>query len=181
MSHSWQVLNATQAAYSSNNGSSGNSTSTPAPGGGPGPLSYSCAKPCDDSGVPSAGCCASLWLPTLEMPNFLDQLSDQIPRYRITVSRAGVVRWSVRVVGRWCVARTNACMSVRLQRAVQRCMAATEGHGHGQHTHARLCAQERCISAAMCITRIMNLFNLFTVFDLLYRMITARLLQVLAV
>ena len=56
-----------------------------APGG-----SGSCATPCDSSGVPQAGCCDGVWLPSLEMPNFL--------------MKPGVSYWRRRIRRRWSIA-----------------------------------------------------------------------------
>ncbi|KAG2450733.1 hypothetical protein HYH02_004571 [Chlamydomonas schloesseri] len=62
----------------------------------------SCSRACDSSSLPSGGCCDSIWLPHIELPNMLTYDEDQIPRYRINANAtSGTVTWSTRIIGRW--------------------------------------------------------------------------------
>ncbi|KAG2438135.1 hypothetical protein HXX76_005744 [Chlamydomonas incerta] len=61
-----------------------------------------CARGCDSNGLLSSGCCDSIWLPSIELPNLVAYDQDQLPRYRINANASsGVVTWSTRLVGTW--------------------------------------------------------------------------------
>ncbi|KAG2450752.1 hypothetical protein HYH02_004589 [Chlamydomonas schloesseri] len=64
--------------------------------------SVPCTRACDSSGLLSSGCCDSIWLPSVELPNLIAYDQDQLPRYRISANAtSGTVTWSTRLVGTW--------------------------------------------------------------------------------
>ncbi|KXZ50929.1 hypothetical protein GPECTOR_14g175 [Gonium pectorale] len=64
--------------------------------------SGNCTRPCDSGGLASMGCCDGMWLPHIEVMNFIGYQEDQQPRWRINAnSTSGTVTWSTRLVGNW--------------------------------------------------------------------------------
>eukprot|EP00198_Chlamydomonas_reinhardtii_P002391 XP_001691727.1 ligand-gated ion-channel [Chlamydomonas reinhardtii] len=64
--------------------------------------SDSCNKTCDYSGLATAGCCDTIWLPHIELLNIVTYDDSQLPRYRINANAtSGTVTWSTRLVGTW--------------------------------------------------------------------------------
>ncbi|KAG2438169.1 hypothetical protein HXX76_005776 [Chlamydomonas incerta] len=64
--------------------------------------SDACNKSCDYSGLATAGCCDTIWLPHIELLNIVTYDDSQLPRYRINANASsGVVTWSTRLVGTW--------------------------------------------------------------------------------